>query len=209
MMYLRNNSHRVGKMATVPPESIQIAFEKCDTTSFEKYSQTVFSSAIGLTFKPLGGHKDGGADGFVDADIQENVQRVTVFFQASKEIEAEGKIRRTVARLREFGREVKTLHYATSREVKYIDKLQNDLTDELNANIRIYDSSYFEQRCNYSDDVKAAFFQYLQPFLAFLTEALAPSYPSSPGLKDARIVCAFLGQEVERRLGTTKTLESV
>lgn len=104
---------------------------------------------------------------------------------------------------------MKTLHYATSREVKYIDRLQADLTDELEVNVRIYDVSFFEQRSNLSDDVKAAFFQYLQPALAFLEEALAPSYPSSPMLKDARIVSAFLGQEMERKLGTTRTLEGV
>lgn len=196
-------------MANVPPASIPIALEKCDTTAFEKYSQAVLAAAIGHQFKPLGGTKDGGADGFIDSDIQEDVKRTTAFFQASKEVDTEGKIRRTVRRLKEFGREVKTLYYATSREVRYIDRLQNDLSDELDINIRIYDVSYFEQRANLSDDVKAAFFQYLQPSLAFLEEALAPSYPSSPILKDARIVSAFLGQEMERKLGTTKTLEGV
>lgn len=196
-------------MANVPPSSIPIALEKCDTSAFEKYSQAVLAAAIGHTFKPLGGNKDGGADGFIDADVREDAQKATTFFQASKEIDVEGKIRRTINRLREFGREVRTLHYASSREVKYIDKIQSDLSDEFDVNIRIYDVSYFEQRANLSDDVKAAFFQYLQPSLAFLEEALAPSYPSSPVLKDARVVSAFLGQEVERRLGTTRTLESV
>ncbi len=196
-------------MAIVPPGSVKIALERCDTSAFEKYSQAVFGAVIGNTFKPLGGYKDGGADGFVDADIHQDIQKPTIFFQASKEIDVEGKIRRTIARLKEFGRSPKTLHYATSREVKHIDRIQNELTEELDVNIRIYDCSYFEQRANHSEDAKAAFFQYLQPSLAFLEKAFAPSYPSSPVLKDARIVCAFLGQEVERRLGTTKTLESV
>jgi hypothetical protein len=34
-------------MAEVPPASIPIALEKCDPTSFEKYSQTVFGAVIG------------------------------------------------------------------------------------------------------------------------------------------------------------------
>ena len=164
---------------------------------------------LGHNFKPLGGHKDGGADGFVDSDILEDVEKNTIFFQASKELGVEKKIRRTVARLREFGRNPRTLLYASSRIVKYIDKLQNDLTEELDVNIRIYDCNFFEQRANYSNDAEAAFFQYLQPSLAFLEQALAPSYPSSPELKNARIVCAFLAQEVERRLGVVRTLENV
>lgn len=174
-------------MSNVPPSSIPIALEKCSTSDFEKYSQSVLASAIGHSFKPLGGTKDGGADGFIDSDVREDVQRATTFFQASKEIDPAIKIRKTVRRLREFGREVKTLHYATSREVKHIDKLQSDLSDELDINVRIYDVSYFEQRANHSDDVKAAYYQYLQPSLVFLEEALAPSYPSSPVLANARV----------------------
>src|SRR5689334_19329853 len=102
-------------MTAIAPASIQIALEKCDTTAFEKYAQTAFGAVIGLNFKRLGGHKDGGADGFVDADIQEDVDRPTVFFQASKEVDPEAKIRRTVARLRDFGRDLKALYYASSR----------------------------------------------------------------------------------------------
>lgn len=196
-------------MSDVAINGVQIALEKCDPASFEKYAQTVLGSVLGITFKALGGHKDGGADGFIDSDISEDVSKPTVFFQASKEMDTEGKIARTVKRLREFGRELKTLHYATSQVVRYIDRVQNDLSEELGINVRIYDGSFFQQRANYSDDTKAAYFQYLQPSIAFLSDALAPSYPSSPVLADARIVSAFLGQELERRLGMTRTMEGL
>ena len=195
-------------MAEVPPSSIPIALDKCDTGAFEKYAQTVFGSVLGNRFKPLGGNKDGGADGFVEPDILEDEKRASVFFQASKEIDTEGKIRDHPA-LRKSGREPKSLLYATSRLVKHIDKLQTELSDETGANIRIYDQQFFEQRANHSADVQTAFFQHLQPAIMFLEKALAPSYPSSPVLPNARIVSAFLSQEVERRIGTTHTLESV
>jgi hypothetical protein len=132
-----------------------------------------------------------------------------VFFQASKEVDTEGKIRRTIKALKKAGREPKTLLYATSRLVKNIDKLQTDLTDETGVNIRIYDEQFFEQRSNYSADVQAAFFQHLRPAIMFLEKVLAPSYPTEPVLPNARIVSAFLSQEVERRIGTTHTLESI
>src|SRR5262249_28825253 len=193
-------------MSEVPPSSIPIALDKCDTRAFEKYAQTVFGSVLGNTFKPLGGHKDGGADGFVEPDIQEDNRRPSVFFQASKEVDTEGKIDRTIKALRKSGREPKSLLYATSRLVKNIDKIQTELSDETGVNIRIYDQQFFEQRANHSADVQAAFFQHLQPAILFLEKALAPSYPSEPVLPNARIVSAFLSQEVERRIGTSHTL---
>jgi hypothetical protein len=197
------------EMAEVPPSSIPIALDKCDTTAFEKYAQTVFGAVLGNTFKPLGGNKDGGADGFLEPDIQEDEKRASVFFQASKEVDTVGKIRRTIKALQKAGREPKTLLYGTSRLVKNIDKIQTDLSDETGVNIRIYDEQFFEQRSNYNGDVQAAFFQHLQPAIMFLEKALAPSYPSQPVLPNAQIVSAFLSQEVERRIGTTQTLESV
>jgi hypothetical protein len=130
--------NRITEMADVPPASIPIALEKCDTTSFEKYAQTVFGAVIGNIFKPLGGHKDGGADGFVDADVQEDTKKPTIFFQASKEIDTEGKVGRTIKALKKAGRDPKTLLYATSRAVRLLDKLQNDLTEQLGVNVRIY-----------------------------------------------------------------------
>jgi hypothetical protein len=196
-------------MPEVPPCSIPIALDRCDTTAFEKYAQTVFGSVLGNTFKPLGGHKDGGADGFVEPDIQEDDKRPSVFFQASKEVDTEGKISRTINSLKKAKRDPKTLLYATSRIVKNIDKLQTELDDKTGVNIRIYDQQFFEQRSNHSADVQAAFFQHLQPAIMFLEKALAPSYPSEAVLPNARIVSAFLSQEVERRIGISHTLESV
>src|SRR5215831_1023995 len=97
------------ELAEVPPSSIPIALDKCDTTAFEKYAQTVFGAVLGNTFKPLGGHKDGGADGFVEPDIQEDEKRASVSFQASKEVDTIGKIRRTIEALRKANRQPKTL----------------------------------------------------------------------------------------------------
>lgn len=132
-----------------------------------------------------------------------------VFFQASTTVDTVGKIKGTIARLIEFGRTPHTLYYATSREVKHIDVVQDELTNDLGVNVRIYDVGYFQAQANYSDDVRAAYYSHLQPSLEFLRDALAPSYPSSPTLNDSREVAAFMSQEVERRIGTTRTLESV
>jgi hypothetical protein len=85
---------------------------------------------------PLGGVKDGGADAR-DGTIFEDGNRAETYYQASVEIDAEGKIRRTVARLRDFGRSPKALVYLTSRSVKYSDRVERVLTDELDVTISI------------------------------------------------------------------------
>lgn len=99
---------------SVNPKLAELALEHCGKTEFERFSQTLFGAVIGPTFKPLGGHKDGGADGFVDSDIFEGEARSTDFFQASKEITVASKIGKTIGRLREYGREVKTLYFIGS-----------------------------------------------------------------------------------------------
>lgn len=164
---------------------------------------------MGHTFKPLGGQNDGGADGFVDSDIRQHANRTGVFFQSSKELDPASKIRRTVKRLRDVGREPRTLYYASSRVVHRIDEMQDKLTEELDVNIRIYDRNYFEVHANENSNVQASFDENLSSSIAFIAESVAPSFPTA-GIPPAhREVSAFLGQEVNRKVGTTKTLESV
>jgi hypothetical protein len=64
-----------------------------------------FDPAIsGFEYVPLGGDKDGGADGFQDEPIDEESAHPDRFLQASIQREFNGKIRHAVARLRESGR---------------------------------------------------------------------------------------------------------
>ncbi len=196
-------------MDIISPSMAQLAMEHCQTAPFEQFSQTMMGSVLGQSFRPLGGVKDGGADGFIDNDILEHVVKSNSFFQASKELDTEGKIRRTIKRLKEVGRDPRTLYYTTSRDVKYIDQLQVALSEELDCNIRIYDRSFLVQRVNADDNTKAAFLQYLRPAIVFLEESIAVSFPVTDTLRNAQQLSAFLGQETERRLGRTKALESI
>ncbi|MGN6146611.1 MAG: hypothetical protein ACTHOP_23845, partial [Mesorhizobium sp.] len=105
------------------PELAKLAIEHCGTTEFERFAQMVVGSLLGPSFKPLGGTKDGGADGFVDSDIFEEQSKADRFFQASKEINVESKIRKTIARLLEVGRSPSILYFASSQSVSNQDKL--------------------------------------------------------------------------------------
>ncbi len=194
---------------TVNPALVEIALQHCDATAFERYGQTVFGAVMGPKFKPLGGYKNGGADGFIEADLYEEAERPTSFFQASKEIMIESKIRRTVRRLQDFGRDVKNLYFASSQVVPRLDELEFALSAQLGISVRIYDRNFFVQHANQNADAVAAFVQYLRPALSFLEDLASPTYPQKAPFQNARAVCAFLGQEIERRLGTTQTLQAV
>jgi hypothetical protein len=194
---------------SINPKLAELALEHCGKTEFERFSQTLFGAVIGPAFKPLGGHKDGGADGFVDSDIFEGEARSTDFFQASKEITVVSKIGKTIERLREYGREVKTLYFISSYVVKDIDKQQIALGETYQTNIRIYDRNFIVQHVNHNADTVAAFASNLRPALAFLDDLKVASFPSQVPFQNARAVCAFLGQELERRLGTVQTLEAI
>jgi hypothetical protein len=188
---------------------VKLALEHCGTTEFERFSQTVIGAVVGPTFKALGGVGDGGADGFVDADILEDTARPSRFFQASKQLTVETKIRGTVARLREVGRDVRMLFFASSQAVPYLDKLQHELGEELDIGLRIYDRNFFIQHSADDNNVEAAVQTYLRPAVTFLEDIKAPSFPNQPAFGNAQAVSAFLSHELERRIGTTRTLEAV
>ena len=191
------------------PELVQLALEHCGRSEFERYSQTVLGAVVGPTFRPLGGNKDGGADGFVDVEILEQCDKPNRFFQASKTGNIDRKIKQTVNRLREVGRKVDLLYYASSEVVPYIDKVEAELSDHTEITVRIYDRNFFVQRASFNRDVEAAGAQYLRPAVQFLENLTAPTFPVQPVFPNAQAVCAFLSHELERRIGTTKTLEGV
>ncbi|MGN6145583.1 MAG: hypothetical protein ACTHOP_18575, partial [Mesorhizobium sp.] len=88
-------------------------------------------------------------------------------------------------------------------------KLQLNFFDETGVHVTIFDRNYFSQHSDDSPAIKSACDQYLAPALAFLDELRAPSFPEKPPFRNAQAVCAFLSHELERRLGTTSTLEAV
>jgi hypothetical protein len=84
------------------------------------------------------------------------------------EADAEGKIRRTVTRLRAFGRDPKSLVYLTSRTVKYSDRVERALTDELDVTIGIRDGDYIALHINDDAGTRGAFDQHLRHYIDFL-----------------------------------------
>lgn len=191
-----------------PREVIQIALAAAEGFPFERFAQEMHSQAVGADFVPTGGVGDGGADGVMEG-LYENSARSTSFFQASIRPDVEQKIRSTVKRLRDFGREVKSLVYFTSRQVSTFDALEASLSDELDATIRIRDATFLVGHVNDNAVTALAFRQHLSHYAAYLQQVgsskLIPvsAYVKSPA------VFTFLSQEVQRRRGDTTSLHAM
>jgi hypothetical protein len=192
----------------VRDELVRIALDRVEGFPFERFANAFYSSIVGSTFVPLGGMKDGGADAR-DGTIYEDGSRPEAYYQASTEVDTEHKIRRTVARLREFDRSPRGLTYLTSRTVKYSDRVERALSDDLNVTINIRDGDYIALHINDDEGTRHAYEQYLRGYTAFLRQVgtsrlITPSkHVKSPA------VYVFLASEMERRGGDKSLVDAV
>ena len=197
-------------MQTVNHQLVAIALERIEGTVFEDFFHAFYCALTGTDFVPLGGLRDGGADAFQGHGLFENrALRASVFYQASIQADYQAKIRHTVTRLREFNREPKSLQYFTSRTISAIDKVEEELTAELEITIRIRDRKWIVGNINHSPQTVAAFTTYLAPHVAFLADPGSATVIKESSNLPVRAACVFLGQEVDRRRGNTELLEAV
>lgn len=201
LLHLRKPNVSVPKghfnMETVNLEIIRTAFEKADGFSFERFAAAAFSELIGPEFIPLGGVHDWGADGLLSS-VRPS-KRPTIFYQFSVEADYKEKIRKTVLRLREVGREIKTLYYATSKNVPRQDIVETELGDELEVVIRIRDGVYFTNQINSSPGLLAAYHSHLASFVAFLRDLKASPLLADDDANVNAAVYVFLRNELESR----------
>ncbi|MDK4739419.1 hypothetical protein PH547_11095 [Rhizobium sp. CNPSo 3464] len=201
-------------MTLIDPRLVLRALPEVDTWAFEKFGQTFYGALQDREFVPLGGMHDGGAEGFdsTSAELEPEVffeEETSSFLQISKEATTRSKIRRTVKRLREYGRAPKVLTYLSSQVIPDIDKEEKLLSDELGCKIRIRDAAFIEVNINASQSIQAAFQAYLEPAIAYLYK---------PGTADVgerteeyvdRTLAVFLRQEVDNRRDKSGLLESI
>ena len=137
---------------TIDPRLVLRALPEASTFAFEKFGQTFYGSLQDREFVPLGGMHDGGAEGFDSSKEKEpelfEEAQTSSFLQVSKEVTVRSKVRRTVKRLREYGRDPKVVTYLTSQAVADIDKEEKLLSDELGCRIRIRDLAFIEVNIN-------------------------------------------------------------
>ena len=189
-------------MDTINHEHVRIALDKAEGSKFEGFFHAFCSAVFGIEFVPLGGTHDGGADAFHES-------APGFFYQASTQKDFRAKIRQTVSRLKDSGRDPKNLTYVTSRGIPRIDKEEEKLSAELGIPIRIRDEKWIATHINDSPQTIAAFGTYLEPYLSYLGGfGSAKTVGESSNMPD-RTLCVFLGQEVDRQSGNTNLLEAV
>lgn len=191
------------------PDLVKIALDKVEGFQFERFVHDFYSTLVGASFVPLGGMRDGGADGFDSDAVYEEVGAPTAFYQVSVQEDYRAKIRRTVTRLREVGREPKTLVYVTSRSVSLPDAEERTLSRELDVGIQIRDAKYITAHVNDSAGTVAAFNHHLRHLTDFLQSIGASSIITASAHVRSPAVYVFLEQELARRRGDASLLDAV
>ncbi|WYK04045.1 hypothetical protein DWF04_013340 [Cereibacter sphaeroides f. sp. denitrificans] len=194
-------------MSNIDEKLCGLAIDACSTAQFESFVHSFHAGLIGTSFVPLGGMHDGGADGFEEA-MFESSARAGTFLQASKTQGVERKIRQTIKRLREVGREPKTAIFYFSIPLGGSDITEEKLSEELDVSIKIRPKAYICAHINHSQQTAAAYKSHLEPAIYPLLKIGGAGqdreYPFS-----ARTACAFIGQELKRRRGNASLLETI
>ena len=193
----------------VHPDLIEVALSKVEGFQFERFVNDLYPLVVGKSYVPIGGFKDGGADAFGGDPLHERNGKPTYFYQASIQADAKAKIRHTVKRLKEYGREVGALTFLTSQRIQSVDKLEADLTDELDVSIRIHDSKYIIAQINQTSETQQCYERHLAHLTDFLRHVGNNSLIySSPFVTDPTVF-VYLRQEADKRRGDTKLFESL
>lgn len=196
-------------MRRADPDLIDIALERISGNAFEQFALQYFPSVIGAEFAPLGGMHDGGADAFGGDPVYERNGRSTHFFQASVQGDVKAKLRSTYRRLIDFGREVKGLTLLTSRVVPTVDVLEDSLSTELGAMVRIRDGAYIRSHANDTSATLAAYEKFLLPETEFLRSIGSASVLGPSQFVTDPSAFVFLRQEVDKLDGNLVLIDSV
>ncbi len=178
-------------MALIDQKLCGIAIDQCDTSAFEEFVQAFHAALVGSTFVPLGGMHDGGADGFEER-VFETATRASTFLQASKTPDIEGKIRKTIRRLRSFGRDPRSIIFYFSEPVSTVDRIEEAIEISEDVVVRIRAKQYIQAHINDSEQTAQSFVSYLRPsvvnLLGFGATGKDHDFPF-----EAKTLCAFLG----------------
>lgn len=179
--------------------TVEIALDRCDGHAFERFGQAYMAGIFGTDFVPLGGVHDGGADAFFE--VFQAKDKAGHFVQITRQENYASKIRQTVQRLHESGRQPARLTYFSARVIPDVDQAEENLSTELNVRIYIKDQKYITSHINYNQTTQSAFESHLATFVGQLSLPGQSSLVSSTDGVQLRSVAVFLAQEIENRTG--------
>ena len=198
-------------METIDHNLIEVALERINGEDFERFVQVFYPALTEVDFVPLGGTHDGGADAFWGEGVFETKDddKNKVYYQATTQENHRAKIRNTVRRLKEYGRNPIMVQYITSRIIRAIDMEEERLLSEFGLPIKIRDRKWIVGNLNYSPQTVAAYNTFLKPCLTFLEKFGEATTVGNSSNINARTLCVFLGQEIDQRRGHSDLLEAV
>jgi hypothetical protein len=188
--------------------------DNTDGFLFENFAQTFYSALSDNNFKPVGGLHDGGADGInEDVGLYEEENKNTSFMQVSIDKKPKYKIKRTIKRLKEYGRDVKKLTYVTSIIVSDIDKIEDEIFDEFEVRVKIRDAKYIAHNIQYSRQTESAFKENLLATYDFLRNFGNSSLmmQTSKQLHDSNLpfLFAFIQRELDNKTDRSSMVNSL
>lgn len=189
-------------MNYVDPNRVQSALDLVEGFPFERFVSDFMSAMLGASYVPLGGVNDGGADGILEGGEGR-------FVQTSIRKDVAQKVRETVRRLREFGRLPKYLTYVSSQSVKFPDRIEGELTDELDVTISIRDANYIKSHINDSPASRAAYANHLDGLTTNLFRAATGALVAKSKHVIDPTVFVFLSQDHDSDLGSASLINDV
>lgn len=157
-------------MQTIHPDLIRVSLERTEGIEFEQFILEIMSSIFETTFQPLGGIADGGADGLLTQGLFANIERPHTFVQVSVQESHRRKIRDTIHRLQSVGRQCRKLIYVTSKSINKIDLEEEELSQDTNVHIRIWDRQQLIARINDNNRTRESWHRRLSHRTSFLKE---------------------------------------
>lgn len=192
----------------IDKDIFEVAIKKSDGNQFERFACDFMSALEGREFIPLGGIHDGGADGFISKEIFEAGGSST-FYQITIQSDHKSKIRKTIGRLKEFGRTTRILYYITSKTIPHIDREEDLLTDELGVIVKIRDERFISSHVNDSIGTKSAYYRNLSSNTDYLSRiGSSVVKPISEFVSDPSVF-VFLQHEISNKLGNRKVMHSI
>ena len=132
-------------------QAFKIALKQLDNGwIFEEFSQHFLSARLGYGFIPVGGSKDKGLDGLRHIFTLKSKDS-EVFQMSTEKTDPKAKIIDTIEKLARHKKEIGRLTYVTNRKVHNKDTVIDEIYNEKNSIVRIWDIDWFGTNANNSE----------------------------------------------------------
>lgn len=178
----------------IDKEAFEYAISKIDDGYiFEIFGKDFLSASLGYEFIPVGGTKDKGVDAFQHIFCRKNHEKI--IFQFSTESDFEGKIRNTIRKLDANKISYTKLVYVTNRKVNNSEKIIDNILENNNVHLNIFDIRWFSSNCNLNDKTIKAYQVFVDTYLHEYSKP-GKYYTIANLAEDSRLF-VFLGQQFE------------